>query len=87
MQTEIAAPIRCRRPITTTQPLEALQQPGALLKIDTVLAITGLSTATLYRRIADGTFPRPLKIGRVMSRWSADDVRHWASNLRPEVSA
>jgi hypothetical protein len=46
-----------------------------LLRLDKICAITGLSVATLYRLMARGDFPRPLKItsqrGACMRRDSA----------------
>lgn len=68
------------------QPLEVLQQPGALLRHRTVLAVTGWSNATLYRRIAAGEFPAPLKIGGHMARWRSDDVRAYLASLIPSAS-
>lgn len=45
------------------------RRPGA----PTVLPF---SSATLWRRVADGSFPAPLKIGRVTA-WKVSDVRAW----------
>ncbi len=36
-------------------------------------ALLGCSKATWWRRVADGTIPRPIKIGG-MSRWKRSDV-------------
>ncbi|EJF98841.1 hypothetical protein MEI_00008 [Bartonella vinsonii subsp. arupensis Pm136co] len=33
----------------------------------------GISVTTLWRRVADGTVPKPLKIG-ALSRWLASDL-------------
>lgn len=59
------------------QPIEAGTLPEALLKIDTVEAMTGLSTASIYRRLARGNFPQPVRLGRRCSRWPAATVRAW----------
>lgn len=69
-----------------SQPLEVLQQPGALMRHRTVLAVTGWSNATLYRRIAAGEFPAPLKIGGHMARWRSDDVRAYLASLAPAAA-
>lgn len=61
------------------QPLEAANLPGALLRIATVVAVTGLSPATIYRRVAARTFPTPVRMGQRCSRWPADAVRAWLS--------
>lgn len=60
-----------------TQPLDAINLPDALLKITTVVQIVGLSTANIYRRIAAGTFPAPIKLTARCSRWKSEDIRAW----------
>ena len=35
-----------------------------IIGINDIADITGLSRSTIYRRIEDGTFPAPIKIGR-----------------------
>ena len=37
-------------------------EPDCLIRLNTVLERTGLSRSTLNRKIADGTFPRQLRI-------------------------
>ena len=36
--------------------------PDRIVRLKTVLARTGLSRSTIYRKIAEGTFPAQLKI-------------------------
>ncbi len=38
---------------------------------------TGLKKSEIYRRVARGDFPRPLKLGRRYTAWVADDVDAW----------
>ena len=45
------------------------QQPDRILRMKTVLVRTGLSKSTLYRRIAEGTFPSQIKIGEQSTGW------------------
>lgn len=45
-----------------------------LLHKPEVLARMGYSHATLYARIADGLFPRQIKIGPRRSAWPASEV-------------
>ena len=42
--------------------------PEALLRLDVVRQITGLSSSAIYRRMAKGTFPRPKALGRSRRR-------------------
>lgn len=59
------------------QPLHALQLDDALLKIRTVGQGTGMSSATIYRKVAAGEFPQPVRLGKRCTRWKAADVRAW----------
>lgn len=62
---------------TQPQTLLALHIPEALLKVETVSALTGLSGRTIYRRVAEKRFPLPVKDGLRCTRWVAADVSNW----------
>lgn len=47
------------------------------LRLPAVLAETGLSRATLFRRIADGSFPKGFKISKRAAAWSEAEVQSW----------
>lgn len=51
-----------------------------LIKIRSVEDITGFKKSSIYKRIQQGTFPRPVKIGRA-SRWASDEVDAWVNSL------
>lgn len=59
------------------QPLHAVQLADALLRIRTVTQVTGLSSATVYRKLAAKQFPQPVRLGKRCTRWKAADVRAW----------
>ncbi|WP_397536125.1 helix-turn-helix transcriptional regulator [Roseateles sp.] len=59
------------------QPLHAVQLADALLRIATVAQATGLSSATIYRKLAAGEFPEPVRLGARCTRWKSADVRAW----------
>lgn len=59
------------------QPLHALQIADALLKIQTVAAVTAISASTIFRKTAAGDFPEPVRLGSRCTRWRAADVRAW----------
>jgi len=48
-----------------------------LLRLPQVKAQTGLSRSELYRRIAIGSFPAPIKIGARASAWSSVEIEGW----------
>jgi predicted DNA-binding transcriptional regulator AlpA len=47
-------------------------EPKLIRDIDAA-EIIGCSRATFWRRVNDGTFPRPIKIGGI-SRWRPSDI-------------
>lgn len=47
------------------------------LRIDAVLERTGLSRATLYRKINNGTFPRQIAISTRCAAWRDSAIRAW----------
>lgn len=55
----------------------ALSRPERLLRIGSVLERTGLSRTTLYRKIADGTFPKQFRITDRCTAWRESDVDGW----------
>jgi prophage regulatory protein len=59
------------------QPLEILTLPNALLNVETVTAVVGVSRATIYRLMNSGSFPQPVKFGERCTRWRALDVSAW----------
>ncbi|MCC6162119.1 MAG: AlpA family phage regulatory protein [Acidobacteria bacterium] len=58
----------------------------ALLRLPAVLDLIGVSPSTLYQRIRDGEFPRPVAIGSRARAWRAQDVRAWIES-RPTSGA
>jgi prophage regulatory protein len=65
------------------QPLQVLYVDDALLKIDTVRAVTGLSRTTIYTRMSENppTFPQAIRQGKRCTRWRAGDIRAFLQSL------
>lgn len=51
-----------------------------IIRLKTVLDRTGLSRATLYRKIGDGTFPRQVRISIHGAGWHESAVNRWIAN-------
>jgi prophage regulatory protein len=51
-----------------------------LIRIKNVCGITGLSVPTLYRLIAKGTFPRPLKVTASARAWRLSEITAWVDS-------
>jgi prophage regulatory protein len=45
-----------------------------ILRLEAVLAEAGYSRSTLYLRIADGTFSKPIPLGERIVGWPASEV-------------
>lgn len=62
---------------TTKQPLHVAQLNAALLKIETVIAVSGLSKSNIYAKLKAGTFPEPVRLGARCTRWRSADLNTW----------
>lgn len=51
-----------------------------IVRMKTVLARTGLSKSTIYRKITEGTFPARLKISTNGAGWRESDINRWVAN-------
>lgn len=61
--------------------------PDRFLRLDNVLDRTGLSRATLYRKIRAGTFPKQVQISERCCAWRESEVAEWQkSPVTYEVS-
>jgi len=52
-----------------------------LLRRKQVEEASGLSRSSIYQMMAEGRFPKPLKVGRRAVRWSEEDLKHWQEAL------
>jgi prophage regulatory protein len=48
-----------------------------ILRLPAVQAAIGLSRSTIYLRIAEGTFPRPVSLGARAVGWLQSDIEEW----------
>ena len=48
-----------------------------LLRRKHVQELTGLSSSSLYRKIASGDFPKPVSLGGHAVRWREDELLRW----------
>ena len=56
---------------STTEP------PASILRRPQVEARTGLSRSTIYARIQNGTFPRPILLGSRAVGWLEHEIGDW----------
>jgi prophage regulatory protein len=67
---------------TTAQDDHAMteQPPDRILRLNAVLDRTGLTRATLYRKIQAGTFPKQVRIATRCTGWRESAIREWMRN-------
>lgn len=67
---------RSRR--TNDQPMdERANPPIRILRLAEVMARTGLSRTTIYERMAEGRFPRPVPLGPRSVGWIESELEAW----------
>jgi prophage regulatory protein len=54
--------------------------PDRILRLPAVLERTGLSRSTLYRKIAQGTFPKQISISLRCAGWRESQISEWMRN-------
>lgn len=52
-----------------------------ILRLPAVKKRTGLSKSALYKRIAEGTFPKPVGLGSRAVGWPESQVDAWIESL------
>ena len=64
-------------PTTTTN--------ARLLRLGDVLVRSGLSRSTIYRKMREGSFPEPLRVGVRAVRWREAEIEDWLAS-RPRAT-
>ena len=54
--------------------------PNIMLRAPEVMARTGLSRSTIWRRVRTGTFPAPVELGVNSIGWPASVITDWLEN-------
>jgi len=50
-----------------------------ILRLPNVLDRTGLSRSTVYQRVSEGRFPKPVSLGARAVGWVESDIEEWIS--------
>ena len=57
-----------------------MREPDRIIRLKTVLARTGLSRSTIYRKIAEGSFPAQINISAHGTGWRESDINRWIAD-------
>jgi prophage regulatory protein len=66
----------------------AVAPPDSLptfLRLPSVIRMTGLGRSTIYRLVAEKSFPCPVRLGPRAVAWRRSDLDQW-SNTRPNAT-
>jgi prophage regulatory protein len=57
-----------------------MRHDEAIIRLKSVIARTGLSRSTIYRMIAEGRFPKQIRIGIQATGWYESEVEQWMAD-------
>lgn len=69
---------KCHQPPGNGMP--NMSEPDRIIRLKTVLHRTGLSRSTVYRKIAEGTFPPQIPISVHGAGWSEAEINRWVAD-------
>lgn len=58
-----------------------------ILRRPEVESFTGLSRSTIYAMIADGSFPKPVRLGKRAVGWPETAISEWIDDRRTAEAA
>lgn len=78
-----------RKPAQVKAALQPSEPPmeDRFLKLPQVMQLVALGRTMIYRKVREGTFPRPLKPGGDSSRWIESEIRAWMAERKAERDA
>jgi len=59
----------------------------SILRLPEVKNRTGLSRSTIYLRLNNGSFPRPIKLGERSVGWLESDINDWITGRVQHTNA
>lgn len=51
-----------------------------LIRLATVLSLTGLPKSSLYHQIKNGSFPKPVKLSERSVAWKVSEIEAWVES-------
>ena len=57
-------------------------QPNSVFRLPKVLQATALSRSTVYAMMADGRFPKPMKLGERAVGWPEVEITAWLESRK-----
>lgn len=79
------APIRQRRKLADSKRIGVPSGRGRFLRLDDMIASTGLSESTIRRRVQRGELPPSVTLSTRCVGWWEDDYAAWAEQQRRAI--
>ena len=54
------------------------------VRLRKLIEIVPMSKATIWRKLKDGSFPQPVKLGKRITAWRMDDIAAWLASRHEE---
>lgn len=64
----------------TTSPIGKLPINGFVRESQLIPTIVPFSSATLWRKVKAGTFPKPKKLSARVTAWDVGSIRNWLAD-------
>jgi predicted DNA-binding transcriptional regulator AlpA len=71
----------CRQLVDARHELAAAYAPGALIRLAELSKLLGVARSTIYKCMAEGSFPRPVRVSERAVRWRMEDIESWRDRL------
>jgi prophage regulatory protein len=72
---------------TASRSFDALPDAGYARQAQIIPTVVPFSSATLWRKVKAGEFPRPIKLSERVTAWRVGDVRQWLMAQQPKEAA
>lgn len=53
------------------------KKPDGFIRQKELLPLLGFSAPTLWRKVRNGTFPKPFKLSTKITAWALEDIYFW----------
>ena len=60
---------------------------GGFIRQKELLKVVPFSHATLWRKVSNGSFPRPFHLSEKVTAWNVAEIRSWLKTLSPAGAA
>lgn len=69
---------------TKKEPISPLQPSDRIARLREVLTILGLSRTAFYRGMNEGTYPRPVQLGKRAVGWPLSQIEAVLGSFKPK---